>query len=415
MRINDIENWALHIIERVESKQPVEDSRVELKSEWPKDRNKAARQIAGHANAARGEPILWLLGVDEKKGVTGVNYEEISNWKQSVEAEFDGLPPSLTHINIPYKSRTVAALLWETERRPFLVKNSKGGHISLEVPWRDAGSTRTANRAELLKILSPVSRSPSFEVIKGRLDISTGEFDSAGRLVCTGGLFLDVYIVPRSDDRVTIPYHKCEARLRFINSGLVLDVGSVWFESGIRFVGMTPPSSTIDCTTSEIIITGPGMATIKTTNPSVFSEQKKLASGDIQVEVKMHPVGSETPVSIVSNLEQTKTPKCALGQWIVKTTKAKEKNDHNLTKGEIDYLLKIADREGKIYEKLLSAFSGRDTETYREMLNKFVQIGLMREELDYWSLTSKGYDVCEELRQNSRPKNDKIDTPDTPD
>lgn len=69
MRMNDIENWALKIIDRVQSSQPVEDSRVELKAQWPVELNKAARQIAGHANAAHGESILWLIGIDEKEGV----------------------------------------------------------------------------------------------------------------------------------------------------------------------------------------------------------------------------------------------------------------------------------------------------------------------------------------------------------
>jgi hypothetical protein len=79
--------------------------------------------------------------------------------------------------------------------------------------------------------------------------------------------------------------------------------------------------------------------------------------------------------------------------------------DLNLTEEEIKYLLVIADQEGgRIYSNLLSAFTGRDTEIYREMLNKFVQIGLMREELDYWTLTAKGYAVCENLRQKNNPK-----------
>ena len=67
MRNHEIEAWALGIIDRVIQKQPIEDDRVELKAEWP-DALKAARRIAGHANAARGEPILWLIGVDEKAG-----------------------------------------------------------------------------------------------------------------------------------------------------------------------------------------------------------------------------------------------------------------------------------------------------------------------------------------------------------
>jgi hypothetical protein len=35
----------------------------------------AARHIAAHANTARGQPITWLFGVDEKKGeVPGVSH-----------------------------------------------------------------------------------------------------------------------------------------------------------------------------------------------------------------------------------------------------------------------------------------------------------------------------------------------------
>lgn len=64
MRQSDIEYWALSIIDRVKSKQPIEDSRVELKASWP-DPKKAARRLAGHANAARGEPILWLVGIND--------------------------------------------------------------------------------------------------------------------------------------------------------------------------------------------------------------------------------------------------------------------------------------------------------------------------------------------------------------
>ena len=63
MRRHEIEDWALRIIEQVESGQPNEDYRVELKAQWP-DTREAARRIAGHANAAHGEPILWLIGVD---------------------------------------------------------------------------------------------------------------------------------------------------------------------------------------------------------------------------------------------------------------------------------------------------------------------------------------------------------------
>ena len=41
----------------------------------------AARKIAGHANAARGEPILWIIGLDEDDHqVTGASDVELADW-----------------------------------------------------------------------------------------------------------------------------------------------------------------------------------------------------------------------------------------------------------------------------------------------------------------------------------------------
>ena len=68
MKQHQIEVWVLDIVEKVEDGQPVEDSRVEFKSDWiPPE--KAARRIAGHANAARGENTLWVIGLDEKRHI----------------------------------------------------------------------------------------------------------------------------------------------------------------------------------------------------------------------------------------------------------------------------------------------------------------------------------------------------------
>src|SRR5262249_53745692 len=101
-----IETWAIRVIEQVEAKQPYEDARVELKAEWT-DPQKAARQIAGHANAARGEPILWLIGVDKDRGVTGADYNELANWYPQVQSQFDALAPRLVDVNVPWKGLTV--------------------------------------------------------------------------------------------------------------------------------------------------------------------------------------------------------------------------------------------------------------------------------------------------------------------
>ena len=153
MKPHEIENWVLSIIDSVKSGKPVEDSRVELKSEWITP-EKAARQIAGHANAARGSQILWIIGVDEKKGeVVGVSSdEEFSSWCKSVESRFENIYPSYIHLNITtVEDKVVVAMLFDTDRAPYVVKNPAFGKskdsVELEVAWREGTSTRSANRS----------------------------------------------------------------------------------------------------------------------------------------------------------------------------------------------------------------------------------------------------------------------------
>ncbi|PYS76160.1 MAG: hypothetical protein DMF66_16260 [Acidobacteria bacterium] len=66
------------MVEQIRCGQPNEDARVELKAAWPNDAYKAARQIAAHANPAGGEPILWVIGVDQKGEVVGTGHNELA-------------------------------------------------------------------------------------------------------------------------------------------------------------------------------------------------------------------------------------------------------------------------------------------------------------------------------------------------
>lgn len=63
-----VEAWVLSIVDRVRKKQRIEDDRVELKAEWP-EIAKAARRVAGHANASGGDSVLWIIGLNEERGV----------------------------------------------------------------------------------------------------------------------------------------------------------------------------------------------------------------------------------------------------------------------------------------------------------------------------------------------------------
>src|SRR5687768_8869769 len=92
MRKHQIEAWAYRALDRVKSGQQLEDAFLEAKAEWIPPQ-KAARRIAGHCNAARGSPVLWLFGLDEERGVTGVRRQDLADWWPNVMAEFHGPAP----------------------------------------------------------------------------------------------------------------------------------------------------------------------------------------------------------------------------------------------------------------------------------------------------------------------------------
>lgn len=204
----EIESWALRITAAIQSGRPFEDTRLELKSEFITDPSKAARRIAAHANSAMGEPILWLIGVDQKVGVVGTNPIELSNWFAGVKAGFDGIYPPLRDVVIQIADKLIVALQFDTNRAPYLVKNPAGGAIQREIPWREGTQTRTATREEILLILQPESPAPRFEILKAQLGPNGGA-SMPKAFVGT----IESYVVPRNSDRVIFPYHKCTGKI----------------------------------------------------------------------------------------------------------------------------------------------------------------------------------------------------------
>jgi len=266
MRLVEIESWALDVIERVKAGQPNEDSRVELKREWI-PAQKAARRIAGHANAARGDAILWLFGVDEDAGVTGVDQNELSSWFAELESEFDGLAPDMMVVNVPQDGMTVVALLFETDRAPYVVKNPvhgkpKGGPVSWEVPWRDGTRVRTAKRSDLLRLLVPILSVPEVEVLEGELQL-------AGTRGHFWRLEVNLYVVPVERDPVTIPFHRCEAAIvlgskqeRIILSEIRLTPRYV-HASGARIFETEPDRSMAVHSQDDVTFLGPARVTFR--------------------------------------------------------------------------------------------------------------------------------------------------------
>jgi len=323
MRPIQIEAWATEIINRVNSKNPIEDIRVELKSEWP-DPQKAARRIAGHANAARGEPILWLIGVDEDKGVKGATHEELANWFISIQEEFDGVVPSMIDINIPIDGKTIVALYFETDRAPYVIKNplygtEKGGPISHETPWREGTSIRSARRSDLIKMLIPIMYLPEIEVLDGDLTLLA---DQQGNWYWN--IRLDTYVTPQVGYPCVLPFHQCEASFEIVN---IIEKTS--FHNIRLFAPYTEQYShshgsykhesdslTISNTRYEAIIEGPGRLNISGEGKS----ESKIINFDSSVaklKVKISISHSDRVIQLNETLFWQIPDKSSIGKWVI--------------------------------------------------------------------------------------------------
>ncbi len=205
----DIEAWANRVIDAVERHETSEHSFVELKAKWPDDHRKAAERIGGQANAAGGEPFLWLIGVDEKgHAVTGAQPTELSNWWAQVTKYFDdGFAPKLAlQFDVPRGDKTVMALYFLSDRAPYVIIRDRGAR---GVPWREATGFRWARRRDLLDILWPANPVPQVEQVSGRIKQTNKEPPKVSVRV-------RLYLFLRGvRGTITLPEHKCSGSVTF--------------------------------------------------------------------------------------------------------------------------------------------------------------------------------------------------------
>ena len=208
-----IETWALEVIEaRTADNQPrPEDSLVEFKRDWPTDAAKAARQIAAICNSARGDDVLWIIGFDETNGVVGCSSGDFQAWWPSVVAAFESEYPNLVEVVVNVESNVLVAMMFETDRAPYLVKNPQFGTagvtIRYETPYRSNASTNSATRSQLISILGPQMRKPEFEFL-----FLHGELKDYPSIENPFSLCIHTYITPTTS-RLVIPAHRSSVKL----------------------------------------------------------------------------------------------------------------------------------------------------------------------------------------------------------
>jgi hypothetical protein len=310
-----VQLWIHEIIDRVKSGHKVEDDEVELKANFISS-YQAARRIGAHANMIR-DPILWLIGVDEDKGVVGVDPTEFASWWAQVKSHFDTVAPTLFyHMELTIDGMPVTALYIDTQDAPFVVENpDKGKAMRLEVPWREGASVRQASRRDLLRIFVPKSATPNFQI----LSASVSEQNQAN-----GSAFVlkaQIYVIPTQRQRIVVPLHTCSARIQVSAPGydwpLTLAPNSI--TPLISRVAQNPKvqSLTVSSTPSELLIDGPGLFVV-----SAFTVQPRNMIGrlDMVVVLGLTPALAERQL-LLSIPMKPATPKetDVVGLWVYKT------------------------------------------------------------------------------------------------
>jgi hypothetical protein len=312
MKKREIHAWAAAVCDRVKSGVTNEDSQVEFKADWP-DPKRAARRIGAHANSMHSEPILWLVGVDEKNGVIGLSTSrDPGAWYEECRSVFDGVAPDLGGaVSFEYEGKQVAAIQFDTDAAPYVVKNASGqGPFQSEVPWRDGTLTRSAHQREILQILLPAQRLPVFEVLEATVWADgTGTNSSA-----EWKLEIIAFAEPATREPVTIPFHRMEVVIQRADNGenaLTLDVQ---MQPVAEYQLLDP--ARIWATPSEAVLGCPGRVRIFARGFEVLEITPVDPSAPKRVIVRVLPTHAEFPRVFDVTVLPVSDRGSQLGRWV---------------------------------------------------------------------------------------------------
>lgn len=308
MKNAELEVWVRSIVDRAMAGLPSEDSRVELKSEWPDNLPRAARQIAGLCNAARGTHVLWIIGVDEKaRRVVPLPTYDRAAWWHGIHSQFDELSPEFHDLVVPTAHGEVVGLLFGAERAPYVVRNPAYGKADLqdaverEVPWREGTRTRSARRGELLDLLVPILNLPDVELIDAVVRSGQEGTNFVGQY--TGYRYCDIevtiFVTPRSDQPITVPFHTC--RLGMVVPGVTPHfLAPTVTLNRYSAPGVPVRSDEISSTPTEVRIRSPGTLVARSRFASKWYDVP--TDSPLEVELDLRPALATYPVGVRASL-----------------------------------------------------------------------------------------------------------------
>jgi len=341
LTVGDLDVVVFNALDRIERGQPLEDSRLELKSDWsatPAEHHRYARQIAALCNAARGGEAVLVVGVSERHGVVGCNGVEVGAWWRTITRWLDDPPPE-PHARILHsKGKSVVALMFDTSYVPMVVRRPMENagrlvpdHDSLEIPWRGVTDARSARRRDLVEMLLASAQAPQFEIIEGLLDLvaTTRGADGPQAMRLTIRTYVDL---PVGADTV-IPKHRCAGYVVAdeVDTPIMFDETAASVEVLAPFptwaVQHRPEQLALaSAGHNQVILHGPGP--VKLLASVLLQDGHPWASAQrvrVDLQVGMANTTARVPVSAhlerVDHSEQTEGGMPLLGRWRTHTSK----------------------------------------------------------------------------------------------
>jgi hypothetical protein len=324
MRRVDIEAWGLRIIDEVARRGRAEDAQVECKGTWPEP-SKAARQIAGLCNAARGAEALWIVGLDEQRGVVPVDHSEFADWWAAARTAFDGTAPPVHDVVVQHPRGSVVVLQFDTDLAPFVVRNARfgsptGGPVEREVPWREANATRSARRDDLIRLLAPLQHVPRAELLSARLDVLRTPPRDDRRDGVTWSLTMHTYIVHPVGESVVIPFHQCAATVRLRDVSVSIEMTAHCRPEEMNVFARQQRDQrirTVDLGIEQLIVSGPGYMTVygRRFEEGGDPERPYRLADTAEVEARLLPAGASTPLRITADLSWVDAAGTAVACW----------------------------------------------------------------------------------------------------
>lgn len=213
MNATQLEALVIAAVDAVKAGVKPEDDRIEFKRGWPSVDK--ARQLAATANQALGDHVIYVIGVDDKTGtVYPLDDTDPATWWAQIESRFNEVTPDLIrHLGIQISdSERVVALLFQTDRAPYVVKVGAEGGGELEVPIRAGTRTRSAKRHELIRMLYPAVSVPSLTGISGLLSM-TPQFEDGAFTELSFWTRAQVMFEPVPGNAVFLPWHTASATI----------------------------------------------------------------------------------------------------------------------------------------------------------------------------------------------------------